>query len=253
MPKSGTSSLADFFRCGKYKTSHQLCRRHITCGTCMLRNQRRNLSLLRGCDSFDAFTQLDVEYALHDDDCYMPQQHENVLVKLHVEYPDSVFILNNRNPLRWATSVRDWQMSRRFVECNFTEPRILMSDVYLTAWYRRHQTFIRNFARVYHHRLIEVDIENATSYHELASAANISLSCVSDQSHTPAASAFAHPFFTNEVEQDSTLMMTSTTTQHHSNNSVPLADDDTNITTFPPQTLKQQMYIPSSPKFVVKK
>lgn len=74
-----------------------------------------------------------------------------------------------------------------------------------------------------------------------------------DQSHTPAASAFAHPFFTNEVEQDSTLMMTSTTTQHHSNNSVPLADDDTNITTFPPQTLKQQMYIPSSPKFVVKK
>lgn len=154
----------------------------------MLRNQRRNLSLLRGCDSFDAFTQLDVEYALHDDDCYMPQQHENVLVKLHVEYPDSVFILNNRNPLRWATSVRDWQMSRRFVECNFTEPRILMSDVYLTAWYRRHQTFIRNFAKVYHHRLIEVDIENATSYHELASAANISLSCVSHsnaQVHKP--------------------------------------------------------------------
>ena len=165
----------------------------------MLHNQRRNLPLLRGCDSFDVFTQLDVEYALHDDDCYMPQQHEGVLVKLHVEYPDSVFILNNRNPLHWATSVRDWYsvrdrygMARRFVICNFTDARVLMSDVYLTAWYRRHQTFIRNFSRVYHHRLIEVDIENATSYHELASAANISLSCVShSNAHIHSRRAFA--------------------------------------------------------------
>lgn len=171
MPKSGTSSIAQFFRCGGYRVSHQTCGSQ-TCARCIWNNLQDGRAILHGCDQYDVYTQLDEDGLGQDHFCFFPQLN---LTRLHQAYPSSTFILNVRNPIHWVDSVNDWNSLRtRLSRCHLGSYN-LQEDGQLVAFYRAHNEYVRAFAHASGHRLLEVDIEGNGS--ALAVHTNIHPSC----------------------------------------------------------------------------
>ena len=173
MPKSGTSSIHDFFRCGGVKSvTHQTCG-NVSCARCIWDNVARKRDVLDGC-RYTVYTQLDYE-RYGNTFCFFPQQN---LSLLHESYPSSTFILNTRNPIGWVNSVSNWGALRaRLGQCHLG-PYDLSHDDEMIAFYNAHSRYVREFARATGHRLVEVDIErNVTA---LVEATGIHESCFRD-------------------------------------------------------------------------
>lgn len=71
-PKTGTSSIHEFFQCGGIKSSHYCCcgssRTHTHCndggrtfGECMRDNIKSKLPILQGCGDYSVYAQMDAE------------------------------------------------------------------------------------------------------------------------------------------------------------------------------------------------
>ena len=175
MPKAGTTSLSAFFSCKRLRVSHQVCG-HQTCAGCIKKNMEQHRSALHGCDQYDVYTQLDYEIGF----CFFPQRHLEVL---HDSYPDSIFILNTREPINWVNSVTNWgNMRSRLSNCGFGYD--FSDDAKMVEFYHSHLNYVREFAQMYNHSLIEVDIEKNVS--TFASQLNVSSTCYSQRNvHHP--------------------------------------------------------------------
>ena len=100
MPKTGTESIAKFFTCNKWKSSHWTCPGHGHCGQCLLRwvaavagsSIADGADLLReACGDFDVFSQIDYEPS---GACLFPQV--TYLPTLLRYLPNAYFVLNTR-------------------------------------------------------------------------------------------------------------------------------------------------------------
>ena len=171
MPKSGTTTIADLYKCGGYQhVSHQQCGKQ-TCARCIWTNLQRHRSPFHGCDSYSVYAQLDDDGK--DGFCFFPQRN---LSLLHASYPDSTFVLNTRNPIHWINSVNNWNdLRKRLARCNLG-PYNFRSDAELIRFYEDHNEYVRRFSKMHNHSLIEVDIEG--NMRALATWSGIKPSCI---------------------------------------------------------------------------
>lgn len=152
-PKSGTTSLHQFFTCNHIHTQHFCCCGDIndnppcqieTMAVCILHNLASpDRKMLEGCGDYDVFCQIDGErpiqrnrqnqwgilmedgsLEIHNGKSqqerqtmfrhFLPQHF--YLDRLHADYPQATFLLPLRNSQEWANSVFNWfQMRGRVV------------------------------------------------------------------------------------------------------------------------------------------
>ena len=188
MPKSGTSSIAAYFECGRgaKKVSHWLCdRRKVDnwkdkehCADCIYRNVNAGEDPLKGCGNFDVWAQMDRE-GDNDGLCYFPQIE--ALEALHEYYPTATLILNLRPLDKWVSSVQRWgTMHSRLVDCDITGfPRGTgQSEEELIAWYKYHAAKVWHFASTHRsHGLVTVRVEDDDTGRVLEKAFGITHTC----------------------------------------------------------------------------
>ena len=137
MPKTGTESIAKFFTCNKWKSSHWTCPGHGYCGQCLLRwvaavagsSIADGADLLReACGDFDVFSQIDYEPS---GACLFPQV--TYLPTLLRYLPNAYFVLNTRPTAHWLSSVAQWgNMLERLTQACPINPR---NSTGLGQWY----------------------------------------------------------------------------------------------------------------------
>lgn len=133
MPKVGSTSLMQFFRCSGWKASHWATIRHGILGACFQKAVNKGQPLLQSCDSWyhpkyyqekpkngdnrtEAVLQLD--YTLVNGTCRFPQVQD--LDKLHQEAPNATFVLMFRPINDWFVSMRDWRPPNPLMKVNGT-------------------------------------------------------------------------------------------------------------------------------------
>jgi len=201
MPKCGTKTIADFFKCNGWHTSHYACRHDLkytyrtmsSCADCVTRwvlnvmDQPvgdKSAQLRLACGNYDVFAQMD--YApLHT--CMFPQVF--FLQTLLRYLPHACFVLNTRPTDHWLSSVRNWRMGAnnshlmpRYLNNCPINPR---NETGLGEWYDRHNlraSLALRSARC----ALEIDIEDGvglTTHLDRFFTLNSSTECLKTYSH----------------------------------------------------------------------
>ena len=168
-PKSGTSSLSDFFDCAGYPQGS--VSGHSQLGRCMHQMVEENVSPLDKKCMKSRINENQMDRSV--DGCYFPQM--TLLDEIHYSEPNATFILLFRPVQDWIKSAANWHgMTKRWYKCRTGLPSLtkfskkpdgssvsntdFTSDE-LTMWWCRHMTHIRNFVQQHpSHDLIELDI-----------------------------------------------------------------------------------------------
>jgi len=103
LPKSGTSSFQYLFKLLGKRSYHWNKRRQYI-GMMIYKNKKDNKPLLNHFCDTDVITQMDV--CISENISYWPQIID--YEQLHKENPDSVFILNKRDPTNLLKSFKKW-------------------------------------------------------------------------------------------------------------------------------------------------
>mmetsp|Transcript_39753 Transcript_39753/g.96009 ORF Transcript_39753/g.96009 Transcript_39753/m.96009 type:complete len:255 (-) Transcript_39753:95-859(-) len=194
MPKVGTSSIYEFFKCNGIKSSHYCCcgsnRTHTHCGDgrsfsdCMRQNAKSNRKILEGCGDYDVYAQMDGEAG---NSIYLPQHF--ALDSIHEYSPNATWILNLRNAAEWVSSVTNWyglggRFLRRFKvdiknkNANRTKALIDIFD--------NHVQTVRDFVRTHPtHHLIELDIKSKNAGKILAHEFSLNEGCWGNHNQNP--------------------------------------------------------------------
>jgi len=196
MPKSGTTTIHDYFQCGKaHRTSHFICKGHThacatclpnVCAVCMRDNFIKNgpsSPLMEGCGDWDVYTELDACMMLKNPQnpvCYYPQVTD--LEGIHASHPGATFILNLRNVDRWIGSVgRFKDLSRCLVNCDIDgvlpKGKGAKPDE-LRKFYNDQTERVREFVKLHPtHKLVEVNIEDEKAGHYMESIFGVAAKC----------------------------------------------------------------------------
>lgn len=197
LPKCGSTTLYNFFRCIGLRTTHWAVNTEFFEGLCMRDAVNAGLPPIKTCAPHtDAFTQFDVEFPFgytnaHSDiapqfysyakrdDCFFPQL--SLLEEIHAENPTVTFVMNFRPIHDWIRSVRGWgDMMKRFRACNL--PNLPMgypknpkneTQVFatMTQFWCSHVQHVRNFVEAHpSHALIELDLYDTDHSKEVMSA-----------------------------------------------------------------------------------
>ncbi|CAB9508696.1 expressed unknown protein [Seminavis robusta] len=134
MPKSGTTTMHEYFVCGMgdWTSSHQFtwttheAKRPVTqlsIGECMLDNINDNTyPLLKGCGNSLVFSdtgalRLENKTRNQDSICYYPMVHLHSLERFYRSYPEGTIIHIVRNATSWISSVRRFhRLDKRWVK-----------------------------------------------------------------------------------------------------------------------------------------
>jgi|UniRef100_A0A8J9S8N4 hypothetical protein len=143
LPRSGSASLHEFFRCNNVKSSHFCCGTsqktsfacepdQPTCGRCVHQNLNQSLPAFQGCGNFSVYSQFDVESG-QPFSWFLPQHF--ALPLLHESFPEAVWILNRRADARvWARGVLHWySVSRRVMNAfglQYHHPTLIAAKIY---------------------------------------------------------------------------------------------------------------------------
>ena len=179
LPKTGTSTIHQFFECTNVSSQHYLCGDGEICALCVFDNLRSGkLPPFQGCGDYVSWTQFDMYQPLQqvaggtadarvfetvapDKDrptCFRPQYDSLEAISLH--YPQAIFIVHRRPPTQWLESIK-----RYGVPTVATALRLcfgLSDDEALLDFYEEHYTRIRSFLSQ-HPQHTYVDIEIGSS------------------------------------------------------------------------------------------
>jgi hypothetical protein len=167
LPKSGTTTMQAYFKCGGLWSAHTFTRAERggveRISNCLLRNYledvqnarnqsnvTQNVEPLKGCHDNKAVYADIGDYGKNPSRCYYSTLHEGGLEYLAKFYPNSTFILLTREPKSWYNSVRKWQGSIMFSRwrnwCGF--PGYLIDGTEEERWahfYKAHTQKVREF------------------------------------------------------------------------------------------------------------
>eukprot|EP00588_Corethron_pennatum_P013481 CAMPEP_0194277106 /NCGR_PEP_ID=MMETSP0169-20130528/9514_1 /TAXON_ID=218684 /ORGANISM="Corethron pennatum, Strain L29A3" /LENGTH=343 /DNA_ID=CAMNT_0039020981 /DNA_START=110 /DNA_END=1141 /DNA_ORIENTATION=- len=186
-PKTGTTSLWKFFKCGGVAASHFDCvlsgsSRTVPCGLCINGNVRSSRSPFDGCGDYHVWVQTD--YAREG---IYPQLDAGTMQAVHDHHPDATFLYGVRPFDAWIKSVDGWAPPpnvfalRDLMRCHDLEG--LPTGVGGTLeemrnFYEGHLESVREFVRAHPtHRLVEVQIDSDFAGEVLEEAFGILRKC----------------------------------------------------------------------------
>jgi len=161
MPKTGSTSLQYFFKCGgSYKASHDICGA-VSCGDCIRNNVENKRTPFTDCGDYNAWTQMDM--CQPPDHCYFPQI--DALPALLQAYPNAIYLLPKRDTRDWIQSLKEWDnrgkfrpMDVRFKDCRFaTRGPITSFEEFLQDHFSR----VRSLCSKHGVTLVEFFLEQA--------------------------------------------------------------------------------------------
>jgi len=167
MPKMGSSSLHNYFKCGGYKSVHWRCGERY-CSECIREAVQAGLPPFSKCNitDIDSYAQID-----RGPENLVQVNYLNEIVR---GVPNATFILTFRNMTNWYMSMNNWQsihsseinMRQRFEEANITGlPKGVGRNVSeFRYFYCEYVKRVREEVAKYpgRHELIEIDIEDPT-------------------------------------------------------------------------------------------
>ena len=155
-PKSGTSSFQKLFTDLGYKSYHWQKRLEFI-GTMINNNKKNKKPLLNGFLKTDVITEMNVCYDNKNN--FWPQITD--YEQLYYENPDSIFILNKRDPIKILSSFKRWgKYNEKLIKYN---PELLSdpSDQAFIDFVIKHYTNIETFfSTLPNSKFITYDIEN---------------------------------------------------------------------------------------------
>ena len=155
-PKSGTSSFQKLFIELGYNSYHWNTKCEYI-GTMIYKNKQMNKPLLNDFLKTDVITQMDV--CIDENNAYWPQITD--YEQLYNENPESIFILNKRDPTKLLSSFKRWgKLNERLIRYN---PELLnnMTDESFIDFVIKHYTNIETFfSKFPNSKFITFDIEN---------------------------------------------------------------------------------------------
>ena len=180
MPKCGSTTLYEFFKCSGFRATHWQKGTTDFEGLCMRDAANVGLPPIATCGpDVQAFMQFDVEYPFGTngnffgskkkrDECFFPQL--SLLEELHAEDPNATFVMNFRPIDDWIRSLANWapSMLKRFRLChlpnlprgfpqNMTDEQDVRDT--MSQFFCSHVQHLRNFVKEHpSHALIELDL-----------------------------------------------------------------------------------------------
>ena len=176
LPKTGTTSLHEFFKCGGRSSAHWKCIGKRRCGECIEYNVRRGRPPLQDCGDFDVYTQIDVD-ADRNHSCYFPQV--DALATLYRHYPGATYILNTRPFDHWNRSIHHWHDMYKRLRYKCRWPFVQANDtVFFRRLHEQSQEYVRAFQREHPEmHLVDIDIESNVTSNVLSSEFGILEEC----------------------------------------------------------------------------
>lgn len=140
--KCGTTSLHEFFLANNIASVHYKdC--HGPIASFIYHNNKLGLPLLSGYDQYTAF--LDMEYYVDGQgDRYVSLDFYQ---KLYEQYPDAIFILNERNADDWLSSRKN-HLSGRYIERNMLGMSLTEGEV-IELWRLQYRTHIESVLKFF--------------------------------------------------------------------------------------------------------
>jgi hypothetical protein len=159
LPKSGTTTLHQYFDCGKIPSSHTVTKKsngegNIRIARCLRINhakERNNTPTppLHGCDGYSAYSDIG-DAAMVNGLCYYPSLHIDGLEYLARYYPNATIVLATRSAKSWYQSIKKWHNGNMIDMwrdwCGF--PGYLIDGTEEERWtyfYQAHTQKIRDF------------------------------------------------------------------------------------------------------------
>lgn len=163
LPKSGTTSIHEYFICGNHKSAHHVYRIdgkvQNKIGRCWQRNIRHGRPALEGCGDHDIWSDtgfVGMNYRKGKDSgksssnipCYYPLIES--LDQIYESYPNATFLFLTRNETSWLNSIQTYHdgfimdVWRRCRIRGFPGPDAEADD--FRRFYTWHKKLIRNFA-----------------------------------------------------------------------------------------------------------
>lgn len=189
LPKSGSTSVLDFMRCGGFRnarTSHFSCGKAdappMFCGQCAHANFVAKRPLLHGCGDFDVWAEINyTPEGERTGECFFPQV--SALQQLFDYAPNATWVLPTRPANHWVDSVVAWgTMQQDLTACDLDDLPAGEGNetAALARFYEAHTAKVRAFARRHASTLtlVEVEIEHeAAAAHAMSAAFGIDASC----------------------------------------------------------------------------
>lgn len=193
LPKSGTTSIWQYFNCGARSASHQWVKNPnnhtVLAGVCIRNNVNMGRPPFDGCGPYDVFadTGFSTFVSKGVSDCYYPSI--SALPAIYEHYPHATIVMIVRNSTAWLHSTqahgegslflrwRNCQMASH-VPSNNENIRQEDDPDGFRAFYEWHTEHVRNFA-AQHPSLtyIEVSLESPTTGHILEEKIGIPAGC----------------------------------------------------------------------------
>ena len=191
LPKSGTTSIWQYFNCGGHLASHQWVKQNETfseqSGRCIRRNVEKGRPPFESCGTYDVY--VDAGFAVFlqggvlpkvPTDCYYPSMQ--ALDAIYKHYPNSTIVNILRDTTSWYESMVSWgngSLLDRWKLCNITGLPVWGAKAKgFLAFYEWHTENLRNFAKS-HPGLtyIEIPLESPDAGKMLEDAIGIPSNC----------------------------------------------------------------------------
>lgn len=155
LPKSGTTSIWQYFNCGGHMASHQWVKVNSThqmqTGECVAKNLALDRAPFDGCGKYDVYT--DTGFANYrkpqGSTCFYPSI--DALDEIYKHYPNITFVMVVRNTTQWYDSMMKWgegSLLSRWRPCNATGlPGFKSGPQDFLDFYDWHNENIRQFVK----------------------------------------------------------------------------------------------------------
>ena len=188
LPKSGTTTVARYFYCGKIWTANTFCntnqpngthRPQMRIGHCILENMQQNRSNpLHDCGNYKVWTDLGHPRGTP---CFYPSVHG--LAYIAEYFPQATLLLTTRrNATTWAQSIRRWDSHNKILHkwrrCDLF-PSDLSTDAELESFYEWHIRHVQDFVAAHPSlTLIQVNLEDDDAAEQMQAQIGVPAACL---------------------------------------------------------------------------
>jgi hypothetical protein len=180
LPKSGTTSIARYFYCGKIWTAHTFVNtqdgKQLRVGECFQQNMDSGKPLLDNCGRYHVWS--DAGF-IRGDRCFYPSVHG--LQAFYDAYPTATILLVKRDSGAWLKSIKKWKggaLLKKWAGTCDQFPAKKATDDEMEQFYEWHAANIRTFAKE-HPSLtyVEFNLESSDIAQQLQETIGVNASC----------------------------------------------------------------------------